>query len=203
MESKLFLMISCFVVVFMVTLSSSEARSFNVGDNDGWVVNPRESFNHWAERNRFQIHDTAVFKYRKGSDSVLVVTEDSYDSCNVTDPLQRFTDGNSKFTFGRSGPFFFISGDVEHCGRGQKLIVVVLSPRQKAAAAATPPATTPSPMAVSPAAVGWASPAPSPAPAGGSSAAAGFGSSVGLVFGLTGGAVSLVLATSFFGFALV
>ncbi|GAB2285373.1 hypothetical protein Dimus_019826 [Dionaea muscipula] len=198
---KLFL--GSVIVLFVVALSSSEARRFRIGDGDGWVVNPRESFNHWAERNRFQINDTVVFKYKKGSDSVLVVTRESYDACDATNPLQTYTDGNSEFTLGRSGSFYFISGNTEHCGRGQKLIIVVLAARHEKAsspppappAAPIPSTSTPSSSsAPSPVSVISGSPSPSPAPNGSSAAAAaaaGFGSWVGLAVAAVAGLVGL------------
>ena len=38
--------------------SSVAYNSFDVGGKDGWVINPSESYNHWAERNRFQVNDS-------------------------------------------------------------------------------------------------------------------------------------------------
>jgi hypothetical protein len=37
--------------------SSSSAYKFYVGGKDGWVLNPSESYNHWAGRNRFHVND--------------------------------------------------------------------------------------------------------------------------------------------------
>lgn len=44
--------------VFMASMASSEAYFFYVGGRDGWVLNPSESYSHWAERNRFQVNDS-------------------------------------------------------------------------------------------------------------------------------------------------
>lgn len=56
-------------------------------------------------------------------------------------------DGDSVFTFDRSGPFYFISGNKSNCDKGQKLTVVVLSLRNRSpsttGAGAPTPATTP------------------------------------------------------------
>lgn len=46
------------VLGLVAVFSSSEAYVFYAGGRDGWVVDPAESFNHWAERNRFQVNDT-------------------------------------------------------------------------------------------------------------------------------------------------
>ncbi|KAG2681906.1 hypothetical protein I3760_11G164900 [Carya illinoinensis] len=117
-----FVLLSCF-------LSSSLAYNFYVGGRDGWVLYPSESYSHWAERNRFQVNDTLVFKYKKGTDSVLVVNKDDYYNCNTKNPIKKLEEGDSEFQFDRSGPFFFVTGKDQSCEKGQKLIVIVLAVR--------------------------------------------------------------------------
>ncbi|KAF7805946.1 O-acyltransferase WSD1 [Senna tora] len=158
-----------FLLMIPTWLSSSfsDAYKFYVGGKDGWVVKPSEEYNHWAQRNRFQINDTLYFKYKKGSDSVLVVKKENYDSCNTKSPIQKMDGGDSSFTFDRSGPFFFISGNAGNCQKGQKLIVVVLAVRHHKPQSPPPvaaPGLSPasgSPPAVSP---GSWSPEPSEGP---------------------------------------
>ncbi|KAF8025827.1 hypothetical protein BT93_F2607, partial [Corymbia citriodora subsp. variegata] len=151
-----------FLAVLFVCLSRSQGREFHVGGKDGWVVNPSEDYNHWAERNRFQVNDTISFRYKKGEDSVLLVIEDDYHKCNTKNPVYKWEDGDSEFRFYQSGPFFFISGKPGNCEKGQKLIVVVLAVR------ASPPVPTPLPqppaVAPSPRWPAPATPPSSPAP---------------------------------------
>lgn len=62
------------------------------------------------------------------ADSVLVVSAiDDYMQCNITDPIQQLpASGNSTmFQFTRLGYYYFISGDVDHCLAGQRMIVCV------------------------------------------------------------------------------
>ncbi|GAU27137.1 hypothetical protein TSUD_104460 [Trifolium subterraneum] len=140
-----------FVLIMSMTILSfslSYGYKFNVGGKDGWAVKPSQWYGQWAEENRFQINDTLYFKYNKGSDSVLVVSKEDYYSCNIGNPIQKLDGGDSTFTFDKSGPFFFISGNVENCKKGQKLIVVVLSPNhhRKQGPSASPPSwNAPSP----------------------------------------------------------
>ncbi|XP_050245984.1 early nodulin-like protein 1 [Quercus robur] len=210
-----------FGVLVMGSLSSSHAHKFLVGGKDGWGSNPSENYNHWAGRNRFQVNDTLLFKYKKGSDSVLVVTKDQYNSCNTTSPKQSLTDGESVFKFDRSGPFYFISGTGDHCKKGQKLIIIVLAVRNKTRHAPPPstapvpkPPVSPSPTAETPASPPTTQPpvakspkgespqpaavSPSdmepPAPAPAKSSAPGFTGSVGLALGISIG-VSVVLGS--------
>lgn len=82
-----------------------------------------------------------VFKYKKGSDSVLVVTREDYDNCNTKEPIVKMDGGDSVFKLDRSGPFYFISGNKTNCQKGQKLIVVVLAVRIKSVSAGAPAPT--------------------------------------------------------------
>ncbi|XP_020252174.1 early nodulin-like protein 1, partial [Asparagus officinalis] len=133
--------------ILMSAISSTSAYDFYVGGKDGWVQNPREGYNDWASRMRFQVNDRLVFKYKKEEDSVLVVKDqEDYDSCNVKKPTQKLEGGDSIFQFGRSGPFFFISGVPDKCSEGEKMIVVVMATRNKN----TPPVSpSPSPSPLS------------------------------------------------------
>ncbi|XP_074589818.1 mavicyanin-like [Curcuma longa] len=154
------------VVVAAALVCASPCRGyvFYVGGRDGWVEHPRESYSSWAGRNRFQVNDTLVFRYQQGNDSVLVVTEAAFDSCNATDPGQNFTDGSTSFLLGRSGPFFFISGASGHCDQGQKLVVVVLAIRNHTTGSPPPPAfpSSPPPLAPPPSSPGGSTPPPPP-----------------------------------------
>lgn len=49
------------VVAGMVSISG--AYEFFVGGRDGWVPDPSEAYNHWAERNRFLVDDRLSMFY--------------------------------------------------------------------------------------------------------------------------------------------
>ncbi|RZB75409.1 early nodulin-like protein 2 [Glycine soja] len=119
------------------------ARQFDVGGKDGWVLKPTEDYDHWAQRNRFQVNDTLHFKYNKGSDSVVVVKKEDFDSCNINNPIQKMDGGDSTFQLSNSGLFYFISGNLGNCKNGQKLIVLVMAARQPIPRAAPPPQKIP------------------------------------------------------------
>ncbi|KAL0307029.1 UNVERIFIED_CONTAM: Early nodulin-like protein 2 [Sesamum radiatum] len=144
------------LVVLMRVLCSSHAHTFYVGGHDGWTLTPSEKYSRWAERYRFQINDELLFRYKKGQDSVLVVSKDDYSKCNKDNPIKNLKDGDSKFKFEKSGPFFFISGHDQNCEKGEKFIVVVLShhhhhgtpisaPSLSPEAPLRPPSSSPSP----------------------------------------------------------
>ncbi|CAM0880274.1 unnamed protein product [Alopecurus aequalis] len=158
----------------LLAATSCVARDFIVGGRTGWTTNTAEPFNHWAERNRFQVNDTLVFRYSAPGDAVLVVSQSHYDACNTTDPFLRLDGGNSVFGLANSGPYFFISGNASRCQAGQRLIVVVLAVRNNgkdrgSGATPSPPSSTPPPVpapgsAASPPAAGNSS-STSPSPA--------------------------------------
>ncbi|XP_065010229.1 early nodulin-like protein 3 [Musa acuminata AAA Group] len=150
-------------VLLGLLVDSTGAYVFYAGGRDGWVLHPSESYHDWAGRNRFQVNDTIVFRYKKGSDSVLVVTKQDYDACDVSKPIQKLDGGDSVFKIDRSGPFYFISGAPGKCSQGQKLVVVVMAVRQPPSEPSVPspaspphippsptPAASPSPSASSP-----------------------------------------------------
>ncbi|KAK2355259.1 early nodulin protein [Trifolium repens] len=134
-----------FVLFTALLVSTPQAFKLDVGGTDGWTLNPSENYNSWSGRNRFQINDVIVFKYKKGSDSVLEVKKEDYEKCNKTNPIKKFEDGETEFTLDRSGPFYFISGKDENCEKGQKLTLVVISPRKNTSPSVSTPSSPPSP----------------------------------------------------------
>ncbi|PUZ54805.1 hypothetical protein GQ55_5G160500 [Panicum hallii var. hallii] len=131
------------VVGLAAAVFSSEAYVFYPGGRDGWVLDPSESYNHWAGRNRFQVNDTIVFAHEEGVSSVLLVTEQDFDTCSTRSPVRRLDavgggGGRSVFRFDRSGPFFFISSDEDRCRKAQKLYIIVMAVRPPVAVAPAP-----------------------------------------------------------------
>lgn len=79
-----------------------------------------------------------VFEYN--NDSVLVVEKWGYYHCDTSKPIIAFNNGNSTVKLDRPGLFYFISGTSDHCKRGQRMIIDVLSPRSPHSTAAPPDA---------------------------------------------------------------
>ena len=93
-----------------------------------------------------------AFEYK--NDSVLVVDKWDYYHCNTSKPITAFNNGMSVIKLDRSGPFYFISGNIDHCKNGQRLLVEVMSVHP---VSASPPSIAFAPMSD----MGMA-PAPSP-----------------------------------------
>ncbi|CAH2069583.1 unnamed protein product [Thlaspi arvense] len=79
-----------------------------------------------------------VWKYNAENDSVLQVREKDYERCDRSEPIRGYKNGHTKIELKRSGPFYFISGEEGRCQRGEKLLVVVLSPNHNRTHAAAP-----------------------------------------------------------------
>ncbi|KAE8721711.1 Early nodulin-like protein 1 [Hibiscus syriacus] len=122
------------LALLFLFLTFTDAKEILVGGKtDARKIPSSESnsLNKWAEKARFRIGDSLLWKYDGGKDSVLQVTKEAYVSCNTSKPLAEYKDGDTKVEFQRSGPFFFISGAKGHCEQGQKMVVVVLSQKHR------------------------------------------------------------------------
>ncbi|KAL6012175.1 hypothetical protein ACLOJK_002653 [Asimina triloba] len=121
-------------MLFSLIFCVSEAREFLVGGKpNSWQMPslPSNSLNQWAEANRFHVGDSLVWKFDNEKDSVLVVTEENYRTCNTSNPVAAHKAGNVVMELDRSGPFYFISGVKGRCDKGEKLIVVVMNERKE------------------------------------------------------------------------
>ncbi|KAG6481568.1 hypothetical protein ZIOFF_058172 [Zingiber officinale] len=134
-------------IALLLAITSSEAKEFLVGGADNaWQIPPNttDSLNQWAEKNRFQVGDSLVWKYDPAKDSVLEVTREAYLSCDRSRPLAEHKEGASTVELRRSGAYYFISGAAGACEEGQRLIVVVMSDRHSLRARLASPAMAPS-----------------------------------------------------------
>lgn len=69
---------------------------------------------------------------------MIQVRKKDYERCDRSEPIRGYKDGHTKIELKRSGPFYFISGEEGHCQRGEKLLVVVLSPNHNRSDAVAP-----------------------------------------------------------------
>ncbi|XP_077228547.1 mavicyanin-like [Tasmannia lanceolata] len=117
------------VLLTAMNMVFGASNEFKVGNEEGWREpneKDKEIYKKWAASIRFVVGDSIYFEYKK-DDSVLVVDKSGYYHCNTSNPITTFTDGTTLVKLDRPGPFYFISGAPNHCKKGQRLIVNVLT----------------------------------------------------------------------------
>jgi len=65
----------------------------------------------------------AEFNYAPGTDSVLLVDDLDYRTCNTGNPIQEYTFGPHPFVMRPVATYNFISGEPGHCLAGMRLTI--------------------------------------------------------------------------------
>ncbi|XP_020572666.1 early nodulin-like protein 1 [Phalaenopsis equestris] len=119
---------------------------YKVGGDLGWRVpedNNPDFYTTWATNLRFHVGDSLVFEYK--NDSVIRVEKIGYYHCNESGNGTLLKDGSAVFLLDKPGFFFFVSGNVEHCKKGQRLMVDVMASHGAPAPFSGAPSPCPSP----------------------------------------------------------
>ncbi|GAB2217481.1 hypothetical protein Droror1_Dr00000673 [Drosera rotundifolia] len=131
------------MVLFLVLLmfcclpARSKATVYNVGGTSGWDLST--DIGSWAQGKTFVTGDVLWFQYASYN-NVCELTNENYDVCNTTQPLQTYTGGNTTITLTHSGDWYFACGNQLYCLGGMKLRVNVAS-NQSATSPAPAPAS--------------------------------------------------------------
>lgn len=118
----------CTVQLLLLIQTPAFCFQYRVGDLDGWNVPSAENpsvYVKWSKDHGFKIGDSLFFLYPPSQDSVIQVTKESYNGCNVKDPILEMKDGNSLFNITKPGDFYFTSGVDGHCQKSQKLHISI------------------------------------------------------------------------------
>ncbi|KAF8412459.1 hypothetical protein HHK36_000423 [Tetracentron sinense] len=106
-------------LAFVLTCS---ATVYTVGDNAGWDIS--SDLDTWSKGKSFEVGDVLLFQY-SSTHSVNEVTKDSFNGCNMTNPLLSSSDGNTSIPLTAAGDRYFVCGNKLHCLGGMKLQVNV------------------------------------------------------------------------------
>ncbi|XP_043718205.1 mavicyanin-like [Telopea speciosissima] len=119
----------CTVQFLLLLQSNVFCYQFKVGDLHAWGIpssaNP-QIYMYWSEYHQLKIGDSLLFLYPPSQDSIIQVTEQAFNDCNLKDPILYMNDGNSLFNITSPGGFYFTSGVPGHCEKSQKLQISVL-----------------------------------------------------------------------------
>ncbi|XP_047332031.1 early nodulin-55-1-like [Impatiens glandulifera] len=138
MDSPLWVIISMVLVVVVVVDVAEASMEFKVGGLEGWrqpFENETAIYIQWASNNRFHVGDSLRFEYNNNknkdsySDSVIVVDKYCFYHCNSSSCTAAvvYEDGNTTIRLEKTGPAYFISGNITHCKQGQRLVIQVMS----------------------------------------------------------------------------
>ncbi|GLU17569.1 hypothetical protein SLE2022_339300 [Rubroshorea leprosula] len=114
----------CAFQILLLLQTKVLCYEYKVGDLDAWGIptsaNP-QVYSKWSKYHSFRLGDSLLFLYPPSQDSLIQVTEQSYNSCNIKDPILYMNNGNSLFNITACGDFYFTSGEPGHCEKTQKL----------------------------------------------------------------------------------
>ncbi|KAK4804045.1 hypothetical protein SAY86_003862 [Trapa natans] len=119
---------SAVLLSLILVKSDVSCYQYKVGDLDAWGVpisTSEQVYDKWSSYHNFTIGDSLLFLYPPSEDSLIQVTEEAYNSCNLKDPILTLNDGNSLFNITSLGAFFFTSGVAGHCEKSQKIRIAV------------------------------------------------------------------------------
>ncbi|CAF1696651.1 unnamed protein product, partial [Brassica oleracea] len=120
-SKKLFIFNLCIIFGILVTRRCN-ATTYFVGDTSGWDIS--SDLESWPLGKRFSVGDVLMFQY-SSTHSVYEVAKDNFQSCNTTDPIRTFTNGNTTIALSKPGDRFFVCGNRLHCFAGMRLQVNV------------------------------------------------------------------------------
>ncbi|XP_065858496.1 early nodulin-like protein 8 [Euphorbia lathyris] len=133
--------------LFILVQIQVSCYQFKVGDLDSWGIpspaNP-QIYSFWSKSHSIDIGDSLLFLYPPSEDSVIQVTEENYNSCNLKNPILYMNNGNSVFNITSHGDFYFTSGNQGHCLKKQKLHISVGSSAHSPADSLSDSASAPS-----------------------------------------------------------
>ncbi|XP_076958950.1 mavicyanin-like [Bidens hawaiensis] len=101
---------------------TSDANTYVVGDNSGWDIST--NLDTWEQGKKFIVGDVLVFQYAS-TDSLCEVGQESFRTCNTTNVIKCYSNGNTSIPLTRPGERYFLCGNKLYCYSGMKLDVIV------------------------------------------------------------------------------
>ncbi|KAL6579207.1 hypothetical protein OROMI_009423 [Orobanche minor] len=118
-----------YTLLFLVSIQGKVlCNIYKVGDLASWgipISSDSRIYVNWSKNHNLHNGDSLFFLYPPSQDSVIQVTRESYNSCNLKDPILYMNNGNSLFNITRPGDYYFTSGVEGHCKKSQKLHIFV------------------------------------------------------------------------------
>nr|AAR15473.1 Cu2+ plastocyanin-like [Olimarabidopsis pumila] len=120
--STMQLLLNLCIIFGILVIRRCNATTYFVGDSSGWDIS--SDLESWTSGKRFSPGDVLMFQYAS-THSVYEVAKDNYQSCNTTEAIRTFTNGNTTVALSKPGDRFFVCGNRLHCFGGMRLQVNV------------------------------------------------------------------------------
>ncbi|XP_076903723.1 mavicyanin-like [Bidens hawaiensis] len=101
---------------------TSDPNTYIVGDNSGWDIST--NLDTWEQGKKFIVGDVLVFQYAS-TDSLCEVGQESFRTCNTTNVIKCYSNGNTSIPLTSPGERYFLCGNKLYCYSGMKLDVTV------------------------------------------------------------------------------
>lgn len=114
--------------LLMVAMMAAPAfgADYVVGDDAGWKLNV--NYTAWAQGKQFHVGDRLIFKYTEGSHNVHRLSQATdFQECLIPKTTANFTSGNDVITLATPGKKWYACGVSDHCSKGMKLGINVIS----------------------------------------------------------------------------
>ncbi|WVY98433.1 hypothetical protein V8G54_030584 [Vigna mungo] len=119
---KLLLLYCSLLFCFATITFTCSATTYTVGDSSGWDIST--NIDTWIADKKFKVGDVLIFQYSSGQ-SVEEVTKENFETCNTTNVLATYGNGNTTVPLRKGGDRYFVSGNKLYCLGGMKLHVHV------------------------------------------------------------------------------
>ncbi|KAF8013336.1 hypothetical protein BT93_I1239 [Corymbia citriodora subsp. variegata] len=115
----------CSVMMAML-MGSASAMLHVVGGRQGWDVPDNVTFyQDWAKPRTFGVGDQLIFPYRPGSNNLLVINKEAYETCDMRSPIESYYMGPTIIKLKHVGDYYFVASSGRHCEFGQRLHITV------------------------------------------------------------------------------
>ncbi|MQL88725.1 hypothetical protein Taro_021295 [Colocasia esculenta] len=104
--------------------AGAEPAHHVVGGDRGWDV--ASNIPQWSLGKVFKVGDCIWFAYSAGLESIVELgSKEEFDACDLSNPIEMYTDGINDVLLESEGARYFASGRLESCRHGLKLHVAV------------------------------------------------------------------------------
>ncbi|CAL5429784.1 unnamed protein product [Camellia sinensis] len=138
MASSLWILVV--IAIVAITLPSTLATDFTVGDDNGWLLD--YNYQAWAMGKDFRVGDRLIFDYPQGAHDVLIVNATGFQQCTAPANAVPLTTGHDIIPLTAPGQEWYICS--YHCATGNMKLSITVLPLVQSPAASPSTGAVPS-----------------------------------------------------------